>query len=656
MSNLLKFLLFSYFFLYLPGRLILSRLKFEFNRLEKIVLPLVLGIAVLILLAFVFGWLGEREWLKVVLGLLGFGGALSALRGRAKKGKIKKINGLVLGLIILATICQSLVMVSSGRLRREGVVFWGVSGHDGLWHLTLIQELAQTEKFPGQNPGYAGESLKNYHFFYDLLIAESYRLTRIPLMELFFRYWVLFLGFLQNSLVFCFAKRWSGKITVGFWAIFFTAFASSLGFVLPWLGIGSENWETAFWSMQPASFMQNPPLVLSLVFLTGGLIFFLFLAKSKLKNWRLILAISLLFGLMMETKVYGGLVVLVSLLVLAFWQFVIYRQKKYFLLLSLIFLLALATYLPTSRATVSFVKWEPFWFIRSVIQAPDRMNWVSWELRRQVYVARQNRLGIFIVDSVALGAFFIGNLGTRVLGLGHFLSRFRAGLKGRAVDLFLGLLFLAGILPSLLFLQEHLAWNTIQFFYFSLFIFCFFAALGTDFLFRKFKKTSLRLIFLCLLLGFSLPGTLKTVSWHWSEPPASIVDRSEMEALEFLKKTSPKSDLVLTYPYQEGVEQKFPPPVPLSYYNAAYVSFFSNRHLYLEDQTVAKIQGYGLNSRLDKVNYFFNTKNSSEAIGFLKANRLHFVYLVDNQNWQADLSRELELIFKNQRVRIYQVK
>jgi len=648
--SFLKFSVFVFLAFFLPGRLILSFLKIKFENSEKNIFSVILGIVLLIFLSFILGWLGLRFLLFPIVVLSGLYGLWSGQVKTYFSRKIdwKKVDWRVILFFLAAVVYQSLVVIGSGRHYQGGVAFWGVSGHDGLWHLTLIQELAQN--FPGQNPGYAGETLKNYHYFFDLLSAEIYRTTQIPLLDLYFRFIPLFLAFLLVGAVYCFGKRWSGKRSVGFWSVFFVSFASSLGFVLPWFKIGSHNWETAFWAMQPVSSLQNPPFFLSLILLTAGMFLFLFWKKQKKINKALLVVLALIFGAMMEVKVYGGLIVLTSLFLLSFWQFLLKKDKKWFSLFFFSFLFGLGVYLPTSKASADFVKWEPFWFVRTMVQAPDRMNWVNWELRRQVYVAHTNRLGILAVDGIALGLFFLGNLGTRAIGTAFFFKKL---LKKQPIDLFLIFIFLSGLLPTMLFLQKHLAWNTIQFFYYSIFIFSFFAAWTTVSVLARLKKDWLKWVFVSLVVVFSLPSTLKTISWHWGETPTSIVDFSEKEALEFLKENSDRDDVVLTYPYQNGIESKFPPPVPLSYYNSAYVSFFTNRRVYLEDQTAALIQGYGLEERLVKVSRFFSAKDTDEALLFLKENEIRFIYLVDGQKWVADLGESLALVFKNQRARIY---
>ncbi|HUS60368.1 MAG TPA: hypothetical protein VMX76_03245, partial [Nevskiaceae bacterium] len=558
--NILKFFFFIFFFCFVPGRLVVSFLKINFSKPERMFISLALGIVILTTLSFFLAWVGLRFLLFPLLILAGFYLVL-AKKWRPKIVWRKKIDWLVVLIIVLATIFQNLVMIKSGLDYQGGIAFWGVHGHDGLWHLTLIQELA--ENFPAQNPAFAGETVKNYHYFFDLFGAEIYRLTRISIIDLYFRFLPLFLTLTLNSLIFLFAKRWSNKKEVGLLAIFLTSFASSFGFLLPFFGIGSSTWETAFWAMQPAFSFQNPPFAISLLILTLGMYLLLFFQKKQTK-W-LFLVLTLVFGVLVEFKVYGGILSLFSLGVMG--VFYVIKDKNFkFLKLSLAGLaLAALLYLPQNTAGFGFVQWQPFWFIRTMIQAPDRVNWVALELRRQTYLAVGDWLTVLVIDFVSLIIFLVGNLGVRILAIVWLVKRIR---KISLVELFLGCIFLTGLVLPLFFVQKFVVWNTIQFFYYSIFVASFFAAWGISNLLAKFGKLKFLALFLLVLL--SLPGSLKTISWYVSAVPTAILDRSEKSALEFLRNLPPfGEDIILVYPHVAGAE-KLPPPVPLSHYNTAY--------------------------------------------------------------------------------------
>ena len=56
-------------------------------------------------------------------------------------------------LIIIGTISWSWTMVKSGWIYSYGMGFWGANGHDGIWHIALIESLARGSL---QMPVFAG--------------------------------------------------------------------------------------------------------------------------------------------------------------------------------------------------------------------------------------------------------------------------------------------------------------------------------------------------------------------------------------------------------------------------------------------------------------------------------------------------------------------
>ena len=136
-----------------------------------------------------------------------------------------------------------------------------------------------------------------------------------------------------------------------------------------------------------------------------------------------------------------------------------------------------------------------------------------------------------------------------------------------------------------------------------------------------------------------------------------LLEEGEIEALAFLKENSGEEDVILTYPFSDAVRRNFPePPVPMTYYNSPYVSFFTDRRAFLEDQNAANILGYPLEERLAQVKAFFQTEAVDEAREFLVKEGIDYLYLVEWQGVKADPEAiGLEEIFDNQKVKIFQV-
>ena len=75
-------------------------------------------------------------------------------------------------------------MVKSGILRDYGVGFWGPNGHDGIWHIAVIESLARGS---WGMPVFAGDTFRNYHVGFDLKTAIIHKLTFIPVPVLYFQ-------------------------------------------------------------------------------------------------------------------------------------------------------------------------------------------------------------------------------------------------------------------------------------------------------------------------------------------------------------------------------------------------------------------------------------------------------------------------------------
>ncbi len=78
---------------------------------------------------------------------------------------------------LICFLFQILTVFRSGLNYDYGIGFWGPNGHDAVWHLSLINHIANPFKI--KLPIYSGELLNNYHPFYDILIALFSKITFI---------------------------------------------------------------------------------------------------------------------------------------------------------------------------------------------------------------------------------------------------------------------------------------------------------------------------------------------------------------------------------------------------------------------------------------------------------------------------------------------
>jgi len=298
---------------------------------------------------------------------------------------------------------------------------------------------------------------------------------------------------------------------------------------------------------------------------------------------------------------------------------------------------------------------QPFWFSHSLVESIDKLylpkiavlrmnlaaNFLSWKLPFLIFL-----------EFFLLIIFLVGNMGTRVFGL---LTIVKKIVKREMDDLnILLLLFLFfSLLFPLLFIQKGTAWNTIQFFYYFLFLANFYFALFLASLTES--KSLKKKLFLAVLLLFTLPTTFSTARGYLGKTSPATIPYYELEGLRFLKKQP--EGIVLTFPYDAFKKTGVEPPMPLYIYEStAYVSALTEKITFLEDEMNLEITNYPWRERKKETQLFFNSQDRIWARGFLLNNGIDYIYLVNDQ--QLSLSPEnlaLKMIFNNDQVRIYQV-
>lgn len=559
--------------------------------------------------------------------------------------KINKILALLVG---LGSVVMSLTMIRSGLFYSFGIGFWGPNGHDGVWHLALINQALKG--FPAPHPTFSGFKLANYHYFYDLLLGLVNKLTTIPIHHLYFQIFPVLLAIGLGILSFLVGYWWRKDFWTGFWLAFFNYFAGSFGYLISLWRYGQLGGESLFWSMQSISTLINPPFALSLLVLLGGMLLLL-----KIKDWNLgrVLLTACLFGILINIKAYAGLVGLAALGAYALFKF-FKKEKVYLGIFGLALLLGLLIFIPTNRQSGSLFVYQPFWFIHSMIESIDRFYWPQLAVARYFFTGKGTTLGLAAVEAIGVLIFLIGNLGTRIIGGWDLINRMREKKLGD-LDCFLITGFFSGFVPVLLFIQKGTAWNVIQFFYYSLFFANFYAAATMA---RATKNKKLwKYLILIMVVILTLPTSFSTLKHYLGWPPPAAIPIGELEALSLLK--SKKAGTVFTFPYDEFEKKNYSnTPLPLkAYESTAYVAAFSGQQTFLEDQMNLEISDYDWRQRREETVKFFTTADKIWARGFLLNNKIGYLYLTRDKKLKMDENDlGIEKIFDNGEVKIYEVR
>lgn len=572
---------------------------------------------------------------------------------KIKNFKLNKKLFILLMVIIIGVAGQLLIIAPSGRLISGDLVFWSSHGHDGSWHLALMEEIKKG--FPLQNPVFAGEKLVNYHFFSDIAPALFNQYFKIPTLDLYFRFFPFLFSLLLGVFSFYLGKELTGNFYGGVWAVFFTYFSGSFGYIATLLKNGSIGGESFFWASQIQSSSGNPPLIASLVILLT-LLSLLKILYEKPKPLLPIFTLSLLLlGSLVEFKSYGALVALISIGTVGIWQVIKERSILIFSLFILGSLISFVLYLPNSSGVGGFLIWQPWWFIRTMVVAPDRLNWIDLELRRQTYIVEANWKRVFQVEITAFLIFLFGNLGLKFIGFAEFAKIIKHALSNY-FNLTLVLICLTSFILPLLFLQKGVAGNTIQFLQYFLLILGILAGVSVSRLVNLIHSKLARIVLIATIVALAIPTQGGLIKDFYSRPPLAKIDREELQSLKYIRQNIPINSVILTAPFNKNLNIQSPTLPIWAWSDTSYVSAFSSRRTYLADTEQVDIMGYKLDDRLKIQKAIFSENNPEIFEKFLKTSLIDYLYFPKILKPAVDLSKtNLKKIFSNSSVEIWGV-
>ncbi len=556
---------------------------------------------------------------------------------------MSKTKKSVIAIILISSLILSLTMIRSGLKYDFGLGFWGPNGHDGIWHLSLINQLKQ--QIPPPNPVFSGTTLSQYHWGFDLLVALISKFTFLNPSILYFQLlpfiFALLIGFLSYKLAYLITKN--NRVSLFF--VILNYFAGSFGWIYTLLVNRHFGGESLFWSMQSASTLLNPPFALSLILTLTGLILW---QKYQTKSPKYAVIIGLIFGFLSGIKVYAGILVGLGFSLLCLYNLFFDKPKFKFnavICLTMAFVSLIILALLGVLNSSSLIEFKPFWFTHSMIESFDKFYWPRLASYRY---NQTNRLISFILELGLILIFLIGNLGLRFLGifsLNHQHSKTQSSFK----FLTLSVCLLAFAAP-LFFVQKGTAWNTIQFFYYGLFFANFYFAIFLSHLWQKYRLTSLIILFIACLTSFA------TIKDYLGFPPPASLPSSEIQALNFLK--NKPQGIVLTYPYNPHLKTDMSTPIPLyAYETTAYVSAFSGHQSFLEDEMNLDITGFDWQTRRQEVDKFFAATDKFYARGFLLNHKIDYIYLTNQQKLPLTIEDlQIDQIYDQGQIRLYQVR
>ncbi len=638
----------------LPSYVILRLINYRSRGfLEDFTIASIFGIAFFTISAYVltFLYLKFLIWLIPVLGLLVLIKSLNKLDFELLRGWIKN-NKFFFTLLILGIIFQVAVNAPSGMKYEDGIYFYSSHGHDGVWHLSLMEELKRGD-FPFKNPEYLGKPLQNYHFFSDLLMSEMSRLYKFSNLDIYFRLMPVVFSLLLGLSSYLLVRKWSGSKIAGLWSMFFVFFVGSFGYLLTIPQNHNLSGETIFWVSQTHSVLGNPPHASAFIILIAFLISFFNFIKERNKTY---FWLSIFFGaIIIEFKIYAGLLILGGLLATGLFELIIKRKLQISIIFLYTLIFSMLIYLPNSKNSKEFLVYEPWWFIRTMVVAPDRLNWLDLELRRQTYIAENNWKRVIQVEATAFLIFLFGNLGMRFIGFFTYFKLTSKKIYKDFFNLFFIIITTLSFFIPVFFLQKGVAWNTIQFNQYFLLLFGFLAAITVADLIKALRHKLLKIVISFFIIILSIPTQVGLLLQFYTNQPLSKITYESLDALTFLNKVSNPSDIILTVPFDKYKGSKTYPPKPIyNWYDTGYVSAFSGRKTLLSDEEQVKIMGYRIDDLLRIREEAFKDDTGKKLENFAEKYSARYLYLEPDQEL-LNVPKSFELIYDEGGIRIYKI-
>lgn len=656
------FLFLSFVVFYLPGFFLISKLEKKLKDYEIITLSFSLGF-IIFLIGYSLTAFFHLQFLFSALIFLGGFYLISQTKAKVFRPFLYfQKEKFLLFLLLLGTLVEGFINFPSSFPFKQGHLYWSAQGHDGLWHIAVIEAIKKS--FPPQNPLYAGAKLFNYHYFSDIIMAGFSQLFPFfSVFDLYFRFFPFLISFLIGFSAYSFLTTWTKNKKIGLWGVFFSYFVGSFGYIVlviqrrPFLG-----GETIFWAAQGNTIIGNPPHAFCYILFPAFFLAFYHYLQNK--NLTLLLLSFFLGGFLAGFKVSAGVVLSGGIFAAGLFFLIFKKQKNIFLLGLLISAANFVIFKILTQKGESFLIFQPWWFVRTMIVSPERVNWIDLEMRRQFYLARgglRSWLRIIQFETMAFLVFLLGNLGTRAIGFKEIFKNF-LNKKLFKEPLLLSLFISSAIafFVPLLFVQRGVAYNLIQFMQYFLLIFGFFAAVSVYNLFTGIKSFSKKIIFLVIFIFLSIPTVIGSLWEFYGKNALAVVSYPEIEALNYLKKVSSPNDVILTKPFDRWKYLAYPhQPWPISVWSStAYVSAYSARQTYLTDEGQLRILNIDPEERLQKITSFFDPKTPfSQKQSFLNSEKINFFYLRKEECDTIDLEvfpkLGLEKIYENQEVIIY---
>ncbi|OGK23433.1 hypothetical protein A3A46_03230 [Candidatus Roizmanbacteria bacterium RIFCSPLOWO2_01_FULL_37_13] len=571
-----------------------------------------------------------------------------------------------------------------------GINFWGVHGHDAIWHLAIAN--VSFNKFPFTAPTFAGENLYGYNYLLDFFIFLLSKIG-IPTILSYFKLLpaIWFVAF-TTLLIILGRKIKDSSLFVSLF-LFLSYLAGSFSYLLTLFHDKTINGSSTLLPQPIMHMMSNLPYAFSLL----PFLVILILMKEKDLNVKNVLIMGICVFLIMGLKFYGGVIsifMVVIFVILNLLQDLLSKNqipkqvRNDNVRKSIIGFIAIAGFVVTglfffydpirSFKTGSVFGFAPFALVHPITETPNQF-YLRDLTNARYYILAQGRIGprFIWIEFVNLTLFLFFYLGTRIFGLFYigiiltkatvsFLrkpsltwrkqesrkitgSPIRSGMtlqnnKRDKFDIAVCFSILFSILLTVTLVQKAEWWNTIQFFFYAIFLLTIYLSK------LVYTLTNTRKIILIIpatmILLLSIPTSIDLVRLFAVAPGAAYLSVDEMKALEFLKKQP--EGIILTPLYNKEWKNYQKPNQLYTYEDTAYISAFSGKQTYFANVLQLRLTGAPYEKR------FARLKNMDCSI----LGEVDYIYdirrLLDSEKIVVKCKpKNVRKIFENKSINIY---
>lgn len=532
------FLFSAFLAFYIPGRVVLGK-QTKFSPLAITGVSIILGFVLWGWQGYLFGYL-QLRWLSYLYLLIFL--ALFIKRKywviEIPKVQLKKLDLIILLIIVLGIFGQVMPFVKNGFTSSEGLFIHSYNYCDHIWHAALAQELAS--KFPPDEPALSRIALSNYNFWFHFVAGEFSRVFNLPLFFVQFTGLYPIASILLAIMGYTFAKSiYDSKFFIRLFLFFLYFSGDAIGWLFSIVnGKLMLNMSKGF--DDAVKFMDTPGYGSSLIIALTA--FYLFVKYKDNLTFKKQLLIGFLIGSLIGFKVYMGIGFMLGFGMLALFGF-LRRRYSYIPIFLIASFFSATQFLPfnANSGGLFFLLFEvPRGFIA---QEGLNLGWI--DQRWRIFAESNNYLRIAEYAIYITGIYLVVQFGFKVLG---FIP-LRRTIKIIGLDFFVllySILFFS-LFVSMFFYQKVGGGNIWQFLLPVSLMLCILASLNLSLIFSKLNKFIVGILITFIII-FTIPSWVNFTSFFFYTDYLSDfhgIPTSELNSYNFIKSNSSKNSLLL---------------------------------------------------------------------------------------------------------------